>query len=179
METTDYRPPQMSQPFRFMYLPVELRLMVYERIPRTVKHTYIRDVSDARHDRNDFKLILITRHVPTSILATCREVQAEANSIIQKLVRSFILEHVPKVVEYGASNEVLADLMGVVSAVYHASRVGKIRSVASRQLAEEHGFRTRHPLHTPPLPMHAPKSASVSSVQSTTNQSISLYNRLP
>jgi hypothetical protein len=134
MATTNQNVPSRFQPFRFLDLPVELRLMVYEQLPRTVKHTHIRNLSDTDNDRNDFKLILITRHVPTSILATCREVQAEANSIIRKLVRSFILENVPKVVESGVSKDTLCELIGVISVEYHAMDVSRSHCIALRDL---------------------------------------------
>lgn len=43
-------------------------------------------------------MILITRHIPTSILATCRTVYEEANDIIQGLIRSFVLSRQPKMI---------------------------------------------------------------------------------
>jgi hypothetical protein len=112
---------QRLQPFRFMDLPIELRLLVYEYLPRTVKHTHIptATATTAIACQVPPEIILITRHVPTSILATSREVHKEASNIIKGLVRTFILEHEPRIFEIDASSESICNIMAAVSREWH------------------------------------------------------------
>jgi hypothetical protein len=87
--------------FRFMDSPVDLRLIVYEWIPRVVKHTPLQLTSPLAGDNTSTglpELILITRHVSTAILATCSMVHTEADSIVKRLLKTFILEQEPKIV---------------------------------------------------------------------------------
>jgi hypothetical protein len=102
-------------PFRFMDLPVELRLMVYEFLPRTIKHTYIVPAATASNPQPQVELILITKHVPVVILATCREVHAEAKTIVWNIVKRFILDSPPKVIHTSVSNHELEKIFGAVS----------------------------------------------------------------
>ena len=80
-------------PFPFMNLPVELRLMVYERLPRQIKHTEVSIDGE--------RAILVTRHLPTAILRTSKQIRLEARTIVEKLVRQFIEESPTKLIELG------------------------------------------------------------------------------
>jgi hypothetical protein len=84
-------------PFRFMGLPKELRLIVYEELPRQIKHTpiYWSETAKARMHPD---VVLITRVLPVTILCTSRDVYAEAKAIVQKSAQQFILESEPKIV---------------------------------------------------------------------------------
>jgi hypothetical protein len=93
-----------DHPFRFMDLPVKLRLIVYEFLPRTIKHTHVVAPATLDNPEPQVELILVTKHVPTAILATCREVYTEANTIVQKIVKRFILDTPPKVIHAFASD---------------------------------------------------------------------------
>jgi hypothetical protein len=105
-----------SQPyFRFMDLPVELCLIVYEFLPRTIKHTRIVPPATPGNPKLQVKLILVTKHVPTAILATCREVYTEANAIVQKIVKRFILDSPPKIIHAFASDDELEKIFLAVS----------------------------------------------------------------
>ena len=67
--------------------------------------------------------------MPTSILATSREIYAEANSVIQKLIRVFIFEHIPKIIDNSASTEDLCKLSEAVGTKYDAIAVRTTPSV--------------------------------------------------
>jgi hypothetical protein len=128
------RPPQ---PFRFMDLPTELRLKVYERLPRTVKHTHIptaktktaaatmatsattTTTTTTTANQSPSGLILVTQYVPISILATCREVHKEASKIIKRLIQTFILEHEPRILEVDAPAESIYKMLAAVSREWH------------------------------------------------------------
>jgi hypothetical protein len=78
--------------------------MVYERLQRIIGHTPSRQTpnfEDGDITTGLPALILITRHVPTvptAILATCRTIHAEANSIVMRLLRTFTLEQEPRLI---------------------------------------------------------------------------------
>ncbi|KAI4648406.1 uncharacterized protein J4E79_010028 [Alternaria viburni] len=91
-----------SKPFRFMDLPSELRLMIYKRLPRQIKHTEVRYVGAAAwpfQDKSvDSTVILITRHLPVAILRISRQVYAEAHGIVTALVQTFVTESHPRAI---------------------------------------------------------------------------------
>jgi hypothetical protein len=80
------------RPFRFLDLPKELRLMVYERLPvKTTYHTY--DFNEPHYvvsnesTLNSFQLVWKTLS-GLSILATCRQITTEATPIIEHKLRT-------------------------------------------------------------------------------------------
>jgi hypothetical protein len=83
-----------DKPVPFMQLPKDVRLMVYERLPRTVKHVRIGTCGhqNPAHTNTDTTTILVTRSTSTMILATCREVYDEASSIVQKTIEQWVLK---------------------------------------------------------------------------------------
>jgi hypothetical protein len=94
-----------------MALPAKILLLVYEHLPRTIKHTYMMEANDPNapalrsevigrdlKPSSTFEIMWNVRHVSTSILATSRQVHKEAKGIVQNLIRTLILEHFPKVI---------------------------------------------------------------------------------
>jgi len=77
--------------FRFLDLPKEIRLMVYERFPRSVSRQevciHLWFCKEQPHQR----LYLIIRSIPMAILRLCRQVNNEATTIVQHLAKNFIL----------------------------------------------------------------------------------------
>lgn len=79
----------ITKPFRFMDLPTELRLTIYKRLPRQIKHTKVRYVGGKYPfpaEKVDSTVILITRHLPVAILGISRQIYFEADSIVTDLV---------------------------------------------------------------------------------------------
>ncbi|KAJ4355644.1 uncharacterized protein N0V89_003664 [Didymosphaeria variabile] len=80
---------ESTEPFRFMDLPKEARLMVYERIPVTTK-TYGASLGEDRpvvqhpeRVRSDGRLILVHKTLPTGILRVSKAVHYEARPIVR------------------------------------------------------------------------------------------------
>jgi hypothetical protein len=82
-----------TKPFPFLKLPTELRLLVYEHLPRQIKHTEV--------SIDGFVAILVTRHLPTAILRTSKLVHSEAQPIVKRLTQEFVEESQTKIIEFG------------------------------------------------------------------------------
>jgi hypothetical protein len=74
-----------DQPFRFLDLPIKLRLMLYERLPNRTIRTKCSKMDD-NGDVSSFTLITDT--APTPILATCKTIKDEASKIILKTAQA-------------------------------------------------------------------------------------------
>ena len=90
-----------SKPFRLMDLPTELRLMIYRRLPRQIKHTeahYVGDLYPHSNKTIDSTVVLITRHLPVAVLRTSRQIHDEAYDIVAHLIQTFVTESQPRVI---------------------------------------------------------------------------------
>lgn len=72
------------QPFPFMRLPSEIRLMIYERIPIELKVREFTHHAPDTPNSKPFRFSLIDRTICAAILRTCRQVYKEANPILHK-----------------------------------------------------------------------------------------------
>jgi hypothetical protein len=70
-----------TQPFRFLDLPMELRLMVYEHLPASTKVKVLDIRSSKGHETY---IILRYTMFQVALLATCKLIRAEAESFINE-----------------------------------------------------------------------------------------------
>ncbi|KAF2014163.1 hypothetical protein BU24DRAFT_462974 [Aaosphaeria arxii CBS 175.79] len=82
-------------PFPLLSLPPELRLIVYENIPRERKYIKLR--SSFRDFRYPHYIILPIGTVSTSLLASSGIIHGEASSIVDSAVNDWLLEVRPRI----------------------------------------------------------------------------------
>lgn len=82
------------KPFRFLDLPKELRLLVYENLPRSIKHHQTRHPDEPSH-----RMTFILKSVPVAILSTCTLVYHEARPVLQATTNAFIRDIPPRIID--------------------------------------------------------------------------------
>ncbi|KAH7077621.1 hypothetical protein BKA63DRAFT_564197 [Paraphoma chrysanthemicola] len=104
-----------AQRFNLMALPLELRLMVYERMPRKIHHKRLH-TQDREHEQrrqnstlaniccieSRGNIIIITRSVPMIVLLLNKQIHREAKWILNRLARKFILDAGPRIIISGS-----------------------------------------------------------------------------
>ncbi|CAI6230048.1 unnamed protein product [Periconia digitata] len=99
-----------NAPFPFMELPMAIRFMVYERIPRRILYDRLRIPTFG-------EALLVCRVTDTAILETSRQIRHEAMHFVQRTVDRYVLEQTPRLfVSDVAHNPVLRTIM-------HATRL--------------------------------------------------------
>ncbi|KAF2650627.1 hypothetical protein K491DRAFT_682862 [Lophiostoma macrostomum CBS 122681] len=83
----------MNRPFRLLDLPSELRLMIYERLPRRTKYHKVHLANAAG---GQSYCLLAIKSAPISILATCRQIHTEAQRPVADIINDFILATPPE-----------------------------------------------------------------------------------
>jgi hypothetical protein len=68
--------------------------MVYENLPRSIKHHQTRHPDEPSH-----RVTFILRSLPVAVLATCKLVHDEARTIVTALAEDFILESPPRIID--------------------------------------------------------------------------------
>lgn len=85
-EDTAHVRSMQAEPFPFLGLPRDIRLMVYERLQPSNKHVRL-----SNHPDNDPDCaILVVRSLDTAILASCRLINKEARGIWVKTAKQMI-----------------------------------------------------------------------------------------
>ncbi|KAF2686256.1 hypothetical protein K458DRAFT_430114 [Lentithecium fluviatile CBS 122367] len=87
-----------DQPFRFLDLPVELRLWVYERLSLEIKHHPIIVPQEAGSLASGVELTAIRRVFPFAILSTCRAIRNEAEELVRLRGRDLVLNAPPRII---------------------------------------------------------------------------------
>jgi hypothetical protein len=68
--------------------------MIYERLPRTIKHHRI-ELNTSDHDSEQI-VTLVTRSIPVSVLGANRQIYNEAQNVVRGLTENFILKASPQ-----------------------------------------------------------------------------------
>ena len=80
-----------------MDLPVEVRLMVYELLPRHIQHTTIRLPRKPVNECDQARVVFSRRVLPVAILRLSKQIHAEASNIIQKSLNEWAKDGLPKI----------------------------------------------------------------------------------
>jgi primosomal replication protein N len=112
-----------AQAFRLLDLPVEIRLMIYERLPRTIKHHRIK-INHPIYE-NEQIVTLVVRSIPVSILGANRQIYNEAQNVVRALAESFILKASPQMLVVADS---YSHILTATSGLSHCVRTLQHRS---------------------------------------------------
>jgi hypothetical protein len=122
---TSAQPQPTAETFRFLDLPLDIRLMVYERLPHTTEHfSLTTDEPDPDRGYPGSSVTFITRSTPTSILSTCRQIFAEANPFVQRSITNWVMTGGLKIVA-SHDQEALEQIAYYLGLVYNETRLNE------------------------------------------------------
>jgi hypothetical protein len=84
--------------FRFLDLPKEVRLIIYERLPRCIERHGMSIYSSRNKEIPHQKLTVILSTVSIAMLSACRQINSEASAVVQDIAKSFILLQAPRLI---------------------------------------------------------------------------------
>ena len=134
----------MTQPFRFLDLPIELRLIVYEYLPVTATiHTY-----DLRTDNGRQCITLERNDLPVALLRTCQLIRNEASPIISRLIWTHspraTFESIHPASDNAMASTCLLSFLLILASTYRLLRVG-ISAPAVQKSVRQHPHASRRP----------------------------------
>jgi hypothetical protein len=92
--------------------------MVYERVPCIIKHMHSQETLKLTDDDTSAGFpdpVSIMRHVSTAILMSSRKVHAEANNIIERILKTFIFQQEPRIIfDITAKRVPMCDVFGAI-----------------------------------------------------------------
>jgi hypothetical protein len=122
-------------PFRFLDLPKEVRLVIYERLPRCIRRHEMAIYSQRNGEVPHQKLTVLLKTVPIAILSTCRQINSEASAIMQGIARRLVLLQPPQLIFEAQDhfNETfLLWILDAISEQAHRRVLGGIRHTFDR-----------------------------------------------
>jgi hypothetical protein len=87
----------MATETSFMDLPVELRFMVYENLPRQIQHTTIRLPKLPKDECDQARIVFSRRVLPVAILCVSKTIYEEAKDIVYKALNEWTMNEIPKI----------------------------------------------------------------------------------
>ena len=78
-----------------MDFPPEIRMMIFERLPRTITHVHL-NISLPQRPEVKRSFTFVLHSVPMAILRTCRLIHHEARDVVSKLAEDFVLKATPR-----------------------------------------------------------------------------------
>jgi len=87
-----------KQAFSFMKLSLDLRLMVYERLPRETHYISIEEAPPHGTDTIPESLDLVRHTTSTTILSTCRAINIEATPYVRNAIENWVIAGGVKVI---------------------------------------------------------------------------------
>jgi hypothetical protein len=104
------------EPFRFLDLPKDIRLMVYERLARSAKHTTMNKKS------HEGWITLISHSISIAVLGTCRQIHQEALPLVNKAIREWVGDGGVKIISTTELDGLTA-LEKLLQVLFHISEI--------------------------------------------------------